>query len=70
MGPQEIIDNLFAGKLNVADLDDEKFAMLLHGLRSLYIAKVMNCVDATGKSDNEWLTLSSVFDRILTKGFK
>ena len=60
----ELINNLFERKKFVSDLTDDQVIALVGGLDRLFTARVFNCVDASGKKDGEWLTLSALFDRV------
>lgn len=60
---QKLIEGLFAGSVKIDDLADDEFALVLMGLSRVYFARVLNCVDAHGKNDHEWLMLSDVFTR-------
>ena len=60
---QKLIEGLFAGSVKIDDLADDEFALVLMGLSRVYLARVLNCVDASGKKDREWLMLSDVFTR-------
>lgn len=61
---QELINNVLGGQTSVADLTDAQFACLMGGLKRMYVARVMNCVDASAKWDKEWMALSGIFDRL------
>ena len=61
---QELIDNVLTGKIPIRELSENCFHELLDGLKRMYFARVMNCVDASAKWDQEWLVLSDIFQRI------
>ena len=61
---QELIDNVLSGKIPVKELSENCFHELLDGLKRMYFARVMNCVDASAKWDKEWIVLSDIFQRI------
>ena len=61
---QELIDSVLDGRTSVSGLSDGKFVSLMGGLKRMYAARVMNCVDASARWDKEWLALSSIFDRV------
>lgn len=61
---QKLVDGVLSRNVNVSELSDDDFIELLDGLKRIYFARAMNCVDATAKRDNEWLALSDVFDRL------
>ena len=63
---QRLLGLFCDGKLVVNELTDGDFVGLLDALRRMFNARVWNCVDASGKWDREWLTLSDVFFRVLT----
>ena len=48
---QKLIEGLFAGSVKIDDLADDEFALVLMGLSRVYLARVLNCVDASGKKD-------------------
>jgi len=56
--------NVLTGKIKVEQLDDQELFRLVSMLENVYVGRVMNCIDASGKSDAEWLALSSIFGRI------
>lgn len=56
--------DVLTGKIKVEQLDDQELLRLLSMLESVFVGRVMNCIDASGKSDAEWLALSSIFGRI------
>ena len=60
---QELIDGVLDGKTSVSGLSDEEFMSLMGGLSRMYVARVMNCVDASARWDKEWFALSSIFNR-------
>ena len=60
----QIFEALTHGDINLDDLAADKFDTLLRDLPRIYTARVMNCVDASGKNDREWNLLSRIFDRI------
>ena len=62
---QRLLDLFCDGKLVVNELTDGDFVGLIDALRRMFNARVWNCVDASGKWDREWLTLSGVFSRVL-----
>ncbi len=62
---QRLLGEFCDGKLCVEGLTDGDFVGLLDALRRMFSARVWNCVDASGKWDREWLTLSAVFSRVL-----
>ena len=62
---QRLLEAFCDGKLVVNELTDGDFVGLLDALRRMFNARVWNCVDASGKWDREWLTLSAVFSRVL-----
>lgn len=61
---QELIDNVLSGKVPVANLGQSDFYELLDGLKRMYFARVLNCVDASARWDAEWCVLSDIFQRI------
>lgn len=61
---QKLIDNVLSGKIHIRELNENCFHELLDGLKRMYFARVMNCVDASAKWDHEWLVLSDIFQRI------
>ena len=61
---QELIDNVLTGKIPIRELSENCFHELLDGLKRMYFARVMNCVDASARWDQEWLVLSDIFQRI------
>ena len=61
---QELIDNVLSGKMAISKLSDCDFYELLDGLKRMYFARVLNCVDASAKWDTEWCVLSDIFQRI------
>ena len=65
---EEDISKVLSGETDVSTMGDAEFNELIKALRNVYFARVMNCVDPTGKSDKEWLALSSVFHRLSTSG--
>lgn len=62
---QRLLGLFCDGKLDVNGLTDGDFVGLLDALRRMFNARVWNCVDASGKWDREWLTLSDVLYRVL-----
>ena len=56
--------DVLTGKIKVEQLDDQELLRLLSMLESVFVGRVMNCIDASGESDAEWLALSSIFGRI------
>jgi len=62
---QTMLDEMVTKGLSVETMDRAHFLALLDALRRMYVARVMNCCDATAKTDPEWRTLSDVFDRIV-----
>ena len=62
---QRLLGEFCDGKLVVNELTDGDFVGLLDALRRMFNARVWNCVDASGKWDREWLTLSAVLSRVL-----
>ena len=63
---EENVRKVLSGEVTVADMSKEKFRELVSALERMYWARVLNCVDPTGKSDKEWTALSEVFRRINT----
>ena len=61
---QEMIDNVLSGKKPVKELSENCFRELIDGLKRMYFARVINCVDASAKWDTEWIGLSEIFQRI------
>ncbi len=61
---QELIGNVLSGNVVVALLSESCFCELLDGLKRMYAARVLNCVDASTKWDMEWCALSAIFERI------
>ena len=61
---QKLIDNVLTRKIPIRELSENCFHELLDGLKRIYFARVMNCVDASAKWDQEWLVLSDIFQRI------
>jgi len=61
---QELIDNVLSGKMAISKLSDCDFYELLDGLKRMYFARVLNCVDASARWDAEWCALSDIFQRI------
>ena len=60
---QDLINKVLNLELSVHDLSDGQFITLLGGLSRVFNARIFNCVDATGKKDNEWNALAEVFLR-------
>ena len=60
------IQKVLSGEVAVSELTDAEFNELIGDLKCMYCARVMNCVDGTGKSDKEWIALSNIFKRIAT----
>lgn len=63
---EEDIQKVLSGEVAVSSLTNAEFDELVKALVRVYFARVMNCVDGTGKSDKEWIALSSIFERIAT----
>ena len=63
---EEDIQKVLSGEVAVSELTDAEFNELIGDLKCMYCARVMNCVDGTGKSDKEWIALSNIFKRIAT----
>ena len=61
---QMLIDNVLSGKVPIAKLSECDFYELLDGLKRMYFARVLNCVDASAKWDTEWFVLSDIFQRV------
>lgn len=61
---QELIGNVLSGKVPVAQLGESDFYELLDGLKRMYFARVLNCVDASARWDAEWCALSAIFERL------
>lgn len=61
---QNVIESLVTGRKYIRELDDSDFEEVIAGLARMYSARIFNCVDARGKSDDEWAMLSSAFGRI------
>lgn len=60
----ELVDNVLSGKVRISELSESCFHDLLDGLKRMYFSRVMNCIDASAKWDQEWLVLSDIFQRI------
>ena len=63
---EEDIQKVLSGEIAVSALTNAEFIELIKALERVYCARVMNCVDGTGKSDKEWIALSNIFKRIAT----
>ena len=63
---EEDIQKVLSGEVAVSELTDAEFNELIGDLKCVYCARVMNCVDGTGKSDKEWIALSNIFKRVTT----
>ena len=63
---QAMLDKMVEKGLDEADtMDEPHFLALLDALRRMYSARIMNCCDASARSDPEWRTLSIVFGRVI-----
>ena len=62
---EKFLHAALSGDVDVQRLDESRFLGLLGLLERMFVARVMNCVDASGKKDKEWLALSAVFGRLL-----
>ena len=63
---EEDIQKVLSAETPVSELTTAEFIALVEALERVYCARVMNCVDGTGKSDKEWIALSNIFKRIAT----
>ena len=63
---EEDIQKVLSAETPVSALTNIEFIELVKALERVYCARVMNCVDGTGKSDKEWIALSNIFKRIAT----
>ena len=63
---EEDIQKVLSAETTVSALTNVEFIELVKALERVYCARVMNCVDGTGKSDKEWIALSNIFKRIAT----
>lgn len=61
---QALISDVLHRKREVSSLDEWEFRELMNGFSRMFGARIWNCVDATGKNDEEWGVLSSVFARV------
>ena len=61
---EKLVSEVLKGEIKVSQLSDMNFMRLLEGLGKMYMARVMNCVDGTGKYDKEWTALAQIFTRI------
>ena len=61
---EEDIQKVLSGEVAVSALTNAEFIELVKALERVYCARVMNCVDGTGKSDKEWIALSNIFNRM------
>ena len=66
----ELVNNVLSGKVRISELSENCFHDLLDGLKRMYFSRVMNCIDASVKWDQEWLVLSDIFQRICECGVK
>ena len=58
---KKLIDRFFnEDAFSVVSLSDDDFKSLLFGLSRVFSARIMNCVDATGRYDREWGRISSL----------
>ena len=62
---QAMLDEMVEKGLSVDTMDEPHFLALLDALRRMYSARIMNCCDASARSDPEWRTLSIVFGRVI-----
>lgn len=60
---EELVLGVLHGERNVFQLTEDEFSSVLKVLVRVFFARVMNCVDATGRKDKEWLALSDIFQR-------
>ena len=63
---EEDISKVLSGEADVSAMSNAKFNELVKDLGRVYLARVLNCVDPSGKSDREWTALSCIFNRIAT----
>lgn len=61
---EETISKVLTGETDIAKMSRDDFVELLKCLGRMYFARVMNCVDGTGRYDKEWTALSSIFNRM------
>lgn len=61
---EKLVSEVLKGEIKVSQLSDMNFMRLLEGLGKMYMARVMNCVDGTGRYDKEWTALAQIFTRI------
>ncbi len=62
---QAMLDEMCDKGLAVDELTEEQFDGFLDALARMFSARIMNCVDASGRKDREWGTLSGVFRRVI-----
>ena len=61
---EEDISKVLSGETDVSAMSNAKFNELVKDLGRVYLARVLNCIDPSGKSDREWTALSCIFNRI------
>ena len=62
---ETLLQDIWSGTVSIDSLDRDTFKQLLQTLQQVFCARVLNCVDGTGRYDKEWLALSGIFARVL-----